>query len=136
MVVEQRTYQQPSAGNLVRQLIGNLNNLLTQHVELFRYEIKEDAEIATKTAVAAVTGALIAYTSLIFFGFFLIFFLALFMPLWMSALAVTLLFLVITAITIIVIKRYLRKVREVNKSVADETRKTVEDAQKWLQELK
>lgn len=136
MVVEKYTGQQPTVGNLIKMLINDVNMLLTQHIELFRQEIREDAEMAAKYTSIAVAGALIAYTSLIFLGFFIIFTLALFIPLWLSSLAVTILFLIIAAIAIIISKNKLKKLKREPEDTKIETKRTAEEAKKWLHDLK
>ncbi|MDD3012652.1 MAG: phage holin family protein [Candidatus Gastranaerophilales bacterium] len=134
MVVEHQTYQQPGIVSLIKQLIGDIGDLLSQHLELFRQEIKEDVEIAAKYTSIAIAGALVAFTSLIFFGFSLIFILDLFLPICIASLIVTAIFFIIAATAIIMAKNHLQKITDV--PTLNETRKTVEEAQKWFQELK
>jgi len=134
MVVEHPTYQQPGLVSLIKQLIGDTGDLLTEHLELFRQEIRDDAEMAAKYTSVAIVGALVAFTSLIFFGFSLIFILDLILPIWIASLIVTAIFFIISAITIITAKNHLQKITEV--PTLNETKKTVEEAKKWFQELK
>jgi fatty acid desaturase len=136
MVVEQRTYQQPSVNSLVKQLINDVNDLFRQHIELFRQEIKEDATAAARYTSIAIGGALVAYTSLIFFGFFLIFVLALIMPLWASALIVTVFYTIISAIAIIIARNQLKHLKMGTEEAVDETKKTAEEAKRWLHDLR
>ncbi|OGH96963.1 MAG: hypothetical protein A2287_05885 [Candidatus Melainabacteria bacterium RIFOXYA12_FULL_32_12] len=136
MVVEKYTGQQPTVGDLIKQLINDVNDLISQHIELFRKEIKEDAEMAAKYASIAIAGALVAYTSLIFLGFFIIFTLALIMPIWLSSLIVTILYIGIAVISLIVAKNHLQKLKKEPEDTVDETKKTVEEAKKWLHNLR
>ena len=136
MVVEKYTGQQPTVGNLIKQLVSDINDLFYQHVELFRQEIKEDAQMAAKYSSIAIAGALVAYTSLIFLGFFIIFTLALIMPIWLSSLTVTILYFIIAAISLLIAKNHLQKLKKEPDASIDETRKTTEEAKKWLHNLK
>lgn len=136
MVVEQHTYQQPTVSGLFKQLINDMNNLLSQHIELFKYEIREDAQTAWQYVSVIIAGFLIAYTGLVFLGFFAIFALALFLPLWTASLIVTIIYFIIAGITLIVARDYLRKIRKGPATSINETRKTVEEARKWLHELR
>jgi len=134
MVVEHSTYQQSGMVSLIKQLAGDTGNLLIQHLELFRQEIREDAEMAAKYTSIAIAGALVAFTSLIFFGFSLIYIINLILPMWIASLIVTAIFFIIAAAAIITAKDHLQKVTEA--PTFNETRKTVEEAKKWLHELK
>jgi uncharacterized membrane protein YqjE len=136
MVVEKTMSQQPTIGSLLKSLINEISNLLRQHIELFRYEIKKDVETATKYTGIAVIGALVAYTSLIFLGFFIIFTLALIMPLWLASLLVTVLYFILALITIFVARNHLKKLRKEPEATKFETKKTAEEAKKWLHNLK
>lgn len=135
MVVEQYHLQQNTVGKLTYQLINNLNYLLRQHIELFRMEISEDAQKAAKYASIAIIGTLIAYTSLIFFGFFLIFAMSGVMPLWLSSFIVTLIYFVIAGISLITAKNHLKKLKGPETTIG-EAKKTAEESKKWLHELK
>ncbi|MFH0702589.1 MAG: phage holin family protein [bacterium] len=136
MVVEQNKYQQPTVGKLLKHLIIDMNNLITQHIELFKYEIKEDIAIIWQYTGIIIAGALIAYTVLIFFGFFVIFALALILPLWASSLVVMLLYIMIAVISLVIAKDYLKKAKTKSDITINEAKKTMEEAKKWLQELK
>ena len=136
MVVEKYTGQQPTIGQLLKLLINEISNLLSQHIELFRYEIKKDTEIAAKFTGIAIAGALVAYTSLIFLGFFLIFLLALIMPLWASSLVVTIVYFIIAGIVLIIAQSKLKKLRKEPEATRKEAKKTAEEAKEWLHDLK
>jgi|GEM_PF-2807534 len=134
MVVERNIYQQPGVINLIKHLIWDVGNLSTQHIELFRHELSADIQMAAKYTSIAVVGAIVAFTSLIFLGFSLIFVLNLFLPLWIASLVVTAIYLIIAVITVILAKNHLQNLKA--DTTLYETRKTMEDAKKWLQELK
>lgn len=134
MVVERQLYQQPGVINLLKHLVGDISDLVTQHIELFRQEIRADAEMAAKYTSIAIAGALIAFTSLIFLGFSIMFVLNLFLPMWIASLIVTAIFFIIAAISIIVAKNHLQEIK--TDTSVYESKKTVEEAKKWLHELK
>jgi len=136
MVVERHEGQQPPLGYQIKELIGDINRLFSQHAALFRHEIKQDATTAAKYTAVAIAGVLVAYTSLIFLGFFMIFTLSLFMPLWLSSLVVTLIYFVIAAIALIIAKNHITKIKSESENGIDETKKTLEEAKKWIQDLK
>jgi len=136
MVVENNTEQQPGLGILFKHLAKDFHHLMFQHVELFRAEIKEDAEIIARYIVVAFIGALLAFTGLIFFGFFIMFTLSIALPLWLSSLIVTILYVFVAGITFFIIKNRFDKIKKSPEDVADETKKTMEEAKKWLHQLK
>lgn len=134
MVVEFSAHQQPGIISLIKQLIGEIGNLSIQHLELFRQEIREDAEMAAKYTSIALAGALIAFISLIFLGLSIILIFNLFMPMWVASLIVTAMYSIIAAVAIVIAKNHLQLIK--NAPTISETKKTLEEAQKWLQELK
>lgn len=136
MVVENRVYQQPAFSSLLKQLVNNVNSLFFQHLELFRSEIKEDAEILAKYTVLAFIGALLAFNGLIFLGFFIMFTLSIALPLWASSLIVTVFYLFVALIAFVILKKQFDKVKKSPEDVIDETQKTMEEAKKWLHQLK
>lgn len=127
---------QPGITSLLKQLLDQSNELLRQHVKLFRYELKEDAAMAAKYSSMALVGALIAYTSFIFLGFFILFLLALIYPLWLASLIVTIIYFFISIIALLVAQNYLKKITKNTEEVIEETTKTSGEAKKWLQSLK
>lgn len=134
MVVEYSTSQHPGIISLIKQLVSDVGNLLIQHLELFRQEIREDAEMAAKYTSIALAGALVAFISLIFLGLSIILIFNLFMPVWVASLIVTALYSIIAAIAIIIAKHHLQMIKKT--PTVSEMKKTLEEAQKWLQELK
>jgi uncharacterized membrane protein YqjE len=134
MVVEFSAHQQPGIISLIKQLIGEIGNLLIQHLELFRQEIREDAEMAAKYTSIALAGALVAFISLIFLGLSIILIFNLFMPMWVASLIVTAMYSIIAAVAIVIAKNHLQLIKDA--PTISETKKTLEEAQKWLQELK
>ena len=74
MVVEHKSFQQPAFADLVKTLGKNFNDLIFHHIELFKYELREDAILAARYTSIAIAGILVGYTGLIFFGLFMIFF--------------------------------------------------------------
>lgn len=136
MVVDQASYQQPTIANLVKKLINDFNNLSIQHIQLLKYEIREEAGLLGQYTALVIVGALLAYTSMIFLGFFIIFLLALVLPLWASTLIVTLVFLILAGILGLVLKNRIKKLKIPTKSLSQETKRTMEETGKWLQELK
>ena len=136
MAVEEHPSQQPDVNRLLKQLIQDVNNLLTQHIELFKYEIKEEVAEAGKYTTIIVAGTLIAYTGLILFGFFLIFALALILPLWAASLAVTIFYFMIAAIVLFITNKRLKKMQLMPEASLEEAGKTVKETQKWLQKKK
>jgi predicted membrane protein len=138
MVVEKYyvSQQQPTIGSLIKLLTNDLTLLFEQHIQLFRREIKADAEMAAKYTSIAIAGALVAYTSLIFLGFFIIFTLALFIPLWISSLIVTVVYIIVALIAFVVARNHLQKLRKEPEDTVDETKKTMEEAKKWLHNLR
>ena len=133
MVVEGKKFQQPGLIELVKLISKDFGNLAQQHVELFKEEIRQDAILAARYTSIAIAGVLIGYTGLIFFGFFLVFLLALVVPLWLSALIVTILFFITAIASFLIIKNILHKLQHDSIS---ETQRTMEESKKWLQELK
>lgn len=136
MVVENSSSQQPTISNLLKQLINDLNSLMCQHVELFRVLIREDVEAIAKYIIVAFIGILLSFTALIFFGFFIIFTLYIVLPLWASSLIVTFIYMLLGIISFIITKRYLSKAEQTSEDMIDEPKKTMEEAKKWLHQLK
>lgn len=136
MTVEKHPYQQHDVNKLLKQLIQDVNNLLIQHIELFKCEIKEEVTAAGKYTTMIVAGTLIAYTGLILFGFFMIFALALILPLWAASLAVTIFYFLIAAIALLITNKRLKKMQLKPEASLEEAGKTVKETQKWLQKKK
>ena len=136
MVVEEQKLQQPGINVLLKRLVYELSELIRQHIELFKLEIRDDALLAAKYTGIAVAGLLIASLSFIFFGFFLIFLLSVFIPLWEAALIVTLIYFVVAGIALFVAFKQMQNIKKGAEDTIGETQKTSEEAQKWFQELK
>jgi len=136
MVVDQAKYQQPTVANLIKRLINDFNNLTMQHIHLLKYEIREEISLIGRYTAIVITGALLAYTGMIFLGFFLIFLLALIVPLWTSALIVTLLFFILAVVSGLILKNKIKNLKVPTDSLSQETKRTMEESSKWLQEFK
>ena len=120
---------------LLSDIVNDFSSLLNQHIELYKHEVHEEAKYSAIATMSIIVGALIAYTSLIFIGFFFLFLFNLFLASWLSALLVAILYILTSVATIFIAKRYLNLVRKTNESVFDETTKTMESIKRWLQKL-
>lgn len=132
MVVEQPSSQQPTLGCLLRQLANELHSLILEYIKLFRFEIKEDAERITKITLVAFVGILLGFTTIIFFGFFIIFTLSIVFPLWISALIVTILYLILTILSVFWGQFYIKKLKKSIEHGVKESKKTMGEAKQWI----
>lgn len=120
----------------VKKLVTDFNDLLSKHIELFSYEIKNETILSSKILMAIVFSAIIAYTGFIFLGIFFVLMLGLFIPMVASAMIVTSLYILGSVALLFMAKRYLEQIKQGNESVRSQIMKTMESARKWLTDLK
>ncbi len=121
---------------LFKKTLDELTKLLNNHVQLLKIEIKDEILSLCKSVVFICLGLCLGFTGLIFFGLFLIFLLSVFVPIWVSALIVTLIYWTISAIFILIIKSTLKQMISGFNSVSEEGKTTAEEASKWILKLK
>lgn len=119
----------------LKSLMQDFNKLLNQHIDLFKQEAEQEAILGTKIIVSLVLGLVIAYTSIFFFGLFLLFAIAEITKLWIAALIVFGIHIVITITAFLMIKKYMAKIRKGKESVSLQIKKTLEVGKKWLTDL-
>lgn len=136
MATEPGSLKQASLITLLKQAIVDVSELTNQHIKLFKAEIKHEVSRGIKYTSIAVAGALITYTGVIFFGLFLIFALALILPLWAAALIVTGIYFVISIVSFILTKKWLDELKAEQEYLFEKPKETLEETQKWLHDMK
>jgi uncharacterized membrane protein YqjE len=79
-------------GDLLRELVQDGQGLLRDEVRLAKAEIREEAKKAKKGGAAIGAGGAVAWAALLLLGVTLVLLGATFMPAWLSALVVTVLY--------------------------------------------
>lgn len=136
MVAELSKLQENTFNKLIKRLINDFNILTAQYLELIKIELKEEIALVGKYAILVVTASLLAYTSLIFLGLFATLLMSQFIPMWSSALIVTFIYFIISGIMLLYIKNKIKEIKKPARELGKEVKETVEDANKWLQNMK
>lgn len=102
-----RPEEQPSLGELIHSLFQEVSDLIRQHIELGKTELKEDASLWRETAIFFYGGTLLAQTGIIFIAVACMFALAKVLPYWGSALILAAVFLIVAATLFLVGKHTL-----------------------------
>lgn len=79
-------------GDLVRELVQDAQGLLREEVRLAKAEVREEAKKAGKGAGAIAAGGAVLYAALFFLGATLVLVGATFLPAWVAALIVTVIY--------------------------------------------
>lgn len=107
----QRNGTERSIGELVSDLMRDMSSLVRQEVNLATTELTNKATRVGRDAVMLVAGGLVAYAGFLVLLGALVLGLALFIPLWLSALIVA---LVVLGIGYVLVQRGLSDMRQVD----------------------
>jgi len=127
--MEQRNEEQ-SIGELFASLARDTSSLVRQEVELARTEMTQKATTAAKQGAYIGIGGAVAYVGLIVLAFALAYLLAEFIPLWIAALIVALVFL---GIGYFLIQKGLTTLRNTNLT-PQETIDTLKEDAAWVKD--
>ena len=119
-----------SIGGLVSGVIKDLQDLVRAEIQLAKTEIKEDATVAGKAVGAMVAGGLVGLVGFIFLMAALMYGLAVWLPLWASALIVAALLLVVAA----VLAMWGKKELAARNLAPEQTIATLKEDQQWAKQ--
>lgn len=122
--------------NLLKKLVYNFVCLIVKHIKFLKEEIKEETTVFARSIFLLIFAAFTAYLGIFFSGVFLIIVLSIFIPIWLSVLIVTALYLLIPLILIIYSLSQLKKFGKRKKIFVNTALKTLEESKKWLEHLK
>ncbi|MBA3619494.1 MAG: phage holin family protein [Actinomycetota bacterium] len=117
-----------SVGQLLRELSEETSTLVRQEVQLAKAELSEKAKLAGKGAGLLAGAAVMGLALLGAFTAFLIAVIALALPVWLAALAVTVLYALITAVLGLAGRAALRKATP---ATPEQTIDTVKEDVQW-----
>ncbi len=120
--------REASIGELVKRLTEDAGNLVRQEIQLARTELTEKGKAAGKGAGILGAAAVIGLLAAGVLTAFLVLVLDAFMPAWLAALIVGLVYL---AIAFVLAKRGQKTLQE-NKPVPEQTIETVKEDVEWL----
>jgi len=126
----QQSRDERSLGELFGELARETGTLVRQEVELARVEMTQKATKAGREAALVVAGGLVAYIGAIVLAFALVYILAEFMPLWLSALIVG---LVIVGIGYFLVQRGLAALKRASLT-PDQTIETLKEDTQWVKD--
>lgn len=115
-----------SLGDIVSSLFGDISTLFRQEVQLAKTEMTQKASRAAKDAVGAIIGGVIAIIGVMVLIWALIYGLAVYMPLWLSALIVG---GVITLVGVIVLMNGIKDLQNIEPAPERTVRTLKEDAE-------
>lgn len=99
--------EQRSTPELMKEFVSEAQVLLKEELRLAKAEAKEEARKAAKAGVGFGAGAAFGYAGLLLFGAFLVALGSLFMPVWLSALIVAVVYFAIAGIAALYGKKQL-----------------------------
>jgi len=136
MSEEKTSSSQTELISLIKELVYNFVCLISQHLKLFREEMKDEAFKIGKSIILMCIAICSTVMAAFFGGIFLIITISIFTSVWLSVLLVTILYLLIPTILFIYVKSQFKKIAKNRKKFAKEIEKTLEDGKKWLEQLK
>jgi len=134
--MEKHEHKNESLITLIKELVSEVITLVYQHYMLLKKEFATNAERVVKSILLLIGAAIIAYAGLIFSGILLIYLLSLIIPSWVALLLVTGLYLGIPLIMIFYAVNLLGKVVKDPKKFVEEFKKTGDETEKWLKNMK
>ena len=129
MMTPSPTHEERSIGELVGQLANETTTLVHQEVLLAKTEMTEKAKYAAKQTVVIAVGSMIGQASLLFLLGAIALLLAGVMPIWVSALLVS---IAASAISYVVIQKGLAAFKHIEVAPV-QTLKTLEENKLWAQ---
>jgi len=126
----QQRNEEPSLGELFSSLARDTSALVRQEVELARTEMTHKATRAAQNSAYIVAGGLVAYVGLIVLAFAIVYLLAEWMPIWVSALIVA---VVLAAIGYFMIQKGLNTLKRTSLAPQQTIDTLKEDAQ-WVKD--
>ncbi len=122
--------------SLIKELFLEIIALVRQHYLLLKKEFKENAIRVVKVVVLMIAAFIIAYAGLIFLGILIIYLLSLIIPSWLALLLVTAIYLGIPIVMFVYAINLIARVLKEPGKVVEEFKKTGDDAEKWLKNMK
>ncbi len=119
-----------SMGELFRELAAGTQTLISQEIRLAKLEVKESVTNASMGIAFFVVAAVFGFIGLMLAAFTLVVVLSLVLPVWLSALIVTVLFFAVAGVGALVGKSKLSKARP----MPQETIETLKEDQEWLKQ--
>lgn len=113
---------------LMKSLVLEFRVLLEQHIELGKTELREESGQLKQTLVLFSGAALLGQIGLVFLGLTLMFVLAAYLPVWIAAFALTVLFGVGAAVLFVFAQQAMKR----SSSPAPETVQTLQETQDVL----
>ena len=121
---------------LFKELIKDVISLIYQHYLLLKKEFSENAARVVKSIVLVIAAAIIGYAGLIFLGILAVHLLSFVIPSWAALLLVTAVYICIPIIMFVCAINLIGKVIKEPKKFVTEFKKTGEETEKWLKNLK
>jgi len=123
-------HQERSLGSMIGELVGDLQDLVRGEVALAKQEVKEEAKAAGMGAGLMAGAGAVALVAIIFLGLAATYGLTAFMPSWLAALLVAVVFLIIGFVLFSMGKQRLQSVNPVPQRTLDSLK---EDGE-WLKQ--
>ncbi len=121
---------------LIKELPLEVISLIEQHLKLVKRELTENLSMLVKSVFLILSAIIIGYAGLIFLGLLIISLLSQVVSSWVALLLVTVIYLGVPLIFVIwAISLFYKVFMEPKKSIA-EFKKTGEEFEKWLNNLK
>lgn len=114
-------------GELFADLKNEIRTLIKQEMELVRVEVSEKISRMAKNAAALGIGGILLYSGLLALIAAMILGIAVFIPLWLSALLVSILFIIIGAAMVM---KGLKDLKQM-KAMPERSTETVKETAKW-----
>ncbi|HSA05638.1 MAG TPA: phage holin family protein [Candidatus Gastranaerophilales bacterium] len=122
--------------SLAGEIIAEIIDLLYQHFTLLKKEFSENASKIVKSVILLLAAAIMGYAGLLFLGILAIYALSLVAPFWLALIIVTAIYLGIPLLMFFYAINLLGKVLKEPKKFITELKKTGEETEKWIKNLK
>ena len=133
---ENTSYKEAGLFSLFKTLVYNVFSLVLLHLKFFREEAKDTGIIILKSVILAGIASFICIMGLFFSGILLIVLFSLIMPLWLSVLIVVFSYFLVSLSLAVYVALQLKKIAKKAETLVNETSKTLEESQIWLEQLK
>lgn len=98
--MDERMTSSRSIAEILKDVVGNVQEIIRYEVRLAKTEVREEANKASKAVAFIAGGAIFSFYALNFLFFCLMFALALVLPLWLSALLVGAILFIVSAVLV------------------------------------
>ena len=98
--MDERNAETRSIADVLRDVVGNVQEIIRYEVRLAKTEVRDEASKASKAVAFIAGGALFSFYALNFLLFCVMFALALILPLWLSALLVGAVLFIVAAVLV------------------------------------